>query len=84
MELPLFFFLYQLDEMFAVVLSSHSTPASRLGNNRQVNITVHESDDPFGVIQFIQPQLMFSIDESKGMDIYSGICVCYLNKILEF
>lgn len=71
----LLLFSYQLDEMFTVVLSSHSTPASRLGNNRQVNITVRKSDDPFGVIQFIQPQLMFSINESKGMDIHSGICV---------
>ncbi|XP_053084899.1 adhesion G-protein coupled receptor V1 isoform X1 [Pangasianodon hypophthalmus] len=64
--------LPELDEMFSVVLSSHSTPASRLGNNRQVNITVHKSDDPFGVIQFIQPQLMFSINESKGMGIHSA------------
>ncbi|XP_058231364.1 adhesion G-protein coupled receptor V1 isoform X3 [Hemibagrus wyckioides] len=64
--------LPELDKMFAVVLSSHSTPASRLGNNRQVNITVRKSDDPFGVIQFIQPQLLFSINESKGMDIHSA------------
>ncbi|XP_053337317.1 adhesion G-protein coupled receptor V1 [Clarias gariepinus] len=64
--------LPELDEMFAVVLSSHSTPASRLGNNRQVNITVRRSDDPFGVIRFIQPQLLFSINESKGMDIHSA------------
>ncbi|KAI5088303.1 G-protein coupled receptor 98 isoform X2, partial [Silurus meridionalis] len=64
--------LPELDEMFAVVLSSHSTPASRLGNNRQVNITVRKSDDPFGVLQFIQPQLMFSINESKEMDIHSA------------
>lgn len=71
-ELLLVFSSYQLDEMFAVVLSSHSTPASRLGYNRQVNITVRKSDDPFGVIQFVQPQLMFSINESKGMDIHSG------------
>lgn len=56
-----------------MVLSSHSTPASRLGNNRQVNITVRRSDNPFGVIQFIEPQLMFSINESKGTDVYSGM-----------
>lgn len=73
---------YQLDEMFAVVLSSHSTPASRLGNNKQVNITVRRSDDPFGVIQFIQPQLMFSINESKGMDIHSGVLSNYSTRIL--
>ncbi|MCI4392676.1 hypothetical protein PGIGA_G00148550 [Pangasianodon gigas] len=64
--------LPELDEMFSVVLSSHSTPASRLGNNKQVNITVRKSDDPFGVIQFIQPQLLFSINESKGMGIHSA------------
>lgn len=67
-----------------MVLSSHSTPASRLGNNRQVNITVRRSDDPFGVIQFIQPQLLFSINESKGMDIHSGIHVCYNCPVGEF
>ncbi|RXN21226.1 G- coupled receptor 98-like protein [Labeo rohita] len=58
----------ELDETFSVVLSSHSTPASRLGNRRQVNITVRKSDDPFGVIEFIQPNLDFTINESKAMD----------------
>lgn len=79
----LLYFSNQLDEMYAVVLSSHSTPASRLGNNRQVNITVRKSDDPFGVFQFIQPQLLFSINESKGIDIYSGIYLCYFFKTLK-
>lgn len=71
-----------------MVLSSHSTPASRLGNNRQVNITVRRSDDPFGVIQFIEPQLTFSINESKGMDIHSGMSFLnldvYLDKYIVF
>ncbi|GAA6109102.1 adhesion G-protein coupled receptor V1 isoform X1 [Tachysurus ichikawai] len=64
--------LPELDELFALVLSSHGTPASHLGNNKQINITVRKSDDPFGVIQFIQPQLLFFINESKGMDIHSA------------
>ncbi|XP_062873808.1 adhesion G-protein coupled receptor V1 [Trichomycterus rosablanca] len=62
----------ELDESFAVILSSHSTPASRLGNRRQVNITVLKSDDPFGVIQFMQLDLKFSINESKGMELHSA------------
>ncbi|XP_030633613.1 adhesion G-protein coupled receptor V1 [Chanos chanos] len=62
----------ELDETFSVVLSSHSTPASRLGNRRQVNITVRQSDDPFGVIEFIQAGLKFSINESKGMESHSA------------
>ncbi|KAK9974393.1 hypothetical protein ABG768_022494 [Culter alburnus] len=62
----------ELDETFSVVLSSHSTPASRLGNRRQVNITVRKSDDPFGVIEFIQPDLVFTINESKAMDVQSA------------
>ncbi len=65
-------FCLQLDETFSVVLSSHSTPASRLGNRRQVNFTVRKSDDPFGVIEFIQPGLDFTINESKAMDSQSG------------
>uniref|UniRef100_A0A8B9KFU6 Adhesion G protein-coupled receptor V1 n=1 Tax=Astyanax mexicanus TaxID=7994 RepID=A0A8B9KFU6_ASTMX len=64
--------LPELDEMFAVVLSSHSTPASRLGTRRQVNITVQKSDDPFGVIEFTQPGFRFSINESKAMDLHSA------------
>uniref|UniRef100_A0A4W6G876 Adhesion G-protein coupled receptor V1 n=1 Tax=Lates calcarifer TaxID=8187 RepID=A0A4W6G876_LATCA len=47
----------ELDETFSVVLSSHSTPPSRLGNHREVNITVRKNDDPFGVIEFIQSGL---------------------------
>nr|Q6JAN0.1 RecName: Full=Adhesion G-protein coupled receptor V1; AltName: Full=G-protein coupled receptor 98; AltName: Full=Monogenic audiogenic seizure susceptibility protein 1 homolog; AltName: Full=Very large G-protein coupled receptor 1; Flags: Precursor [Danio rerio]AAT07468.1 very large G-protein coupled receptor-1 [Danio rerio] len=57
----------ELDETFSVVLSSYSTPASRLGNRREVNITVRKSDDPFGVIEFIQPDLDFTINESKAL-----------------
>ncbi|XP_057203010.1 adhesion G-protein coupled receptor V1-like isoform X1 [Triplophysa rosa] len=62
----------ELDETFSVVLSSHSTPASRLGNRRQVNITVRKSDDPFGVIEFIQDGLDFTINESKAMEPHSA------------
>ncbi|XP_017551078.2 adhesion G-protein coupled receptor V1 isoform X2 [Pygocentrus nattereri] len=64
--------LPELDETFAVLLSSHSTPASRLGSRRQVNITVRKSDDPFGVIEFTQPGLRFSINESKEMGLHSA------------
>uniref|UniRef100_A0A3Q3W600 Adhesion G-protein coupled receptor V1 n=1 Tax=Mola mola TaxID=94237 RepID=A0A3Q3W600_MOLML len=56
----------ELDEAFSVVLSSHSTPPSRLGNHREVNITVRRNDDPFGVIEFIQSGLTVAINESKG------------------
>ncbi|XP_076853827.1 adhesion G-protein coupled receptor V1 [Brachyhypopomus gauderio] len=62
----------ELDEMFAVILSSHSTPASRLGDRRQVNITVRKSDDPFGVLEFTQPGLKFSINESKASEWHSA------------
>uniref|UniRef100_A0A3Q2DXJ8 Adhesion G-protein coupled receptor V1 n=1 Tax=Cyprinodon variegatus TaxID=28743 RepID=A0A3Q2DXJ8_CYPVA len=53
----------ELDETFSVVLSSHSTPPSRLGDHREVNITVRNNDDPFGVIEFIQSGLTMTIDE---------------------
>uniref|UniRef100_A0A3B4ZW94 Adhesion G-protein coupled receptor V1 n=1 Tax=Stegastes partitus TaxID=144197 RepID=A0A3B4ZW94_9TELE len=56
----------ELDETFSMVLSSHSTPPSRLGNHREVNITVRKNDDPFGVIEFIQSGLTVAINESKG------------------
>ncbi|XP_031160888.2 adhesion G-protein coupled receptor V1 isoform X2 [Sander lucioperca] len=56
----------ELDETFSVVLSSHSTPPSRLGNHREVNITVRKNDDPFGVIEFAQSGLTVAINESKG------------------
>lgn len=62
----------QLDETFSVVLSSYSTPPSRLGNHRQVNITVRRNDDPFGVIEFSQSGLTVTIDESKGEAIHQG------------
>ncbi|XP_030273384.1 adhesion G-protein coupled receptor V1 isoform X2 [Sparus aurata] len=63
----------ELDETFSVVLSSHSTPPSRLGNHREVNITVRKNDDPFGVIEFIQPGLTLSINESKGDEMHQAV-----------
>lgn len=62
----------QLDETFSVVLSSHSTPPSRLGDHREVNITIRKNDDPFGVIEFIRWGLMATIKESKEDDMHSG------------
>lgn len=62
----------QLDEDFSVVLSSHSTPPSRLGDHREVNITIRKNDDPFGVIEFTQWGLMVIIKESKEDDMHSG------------
>uniref|UniRef100_A0A3Q2PRU9 Adhesion G-protein coupled receptor V1 n=1 Tax=Fundulus heteroclitus TaxID=8078 RepID=A0A3Q2PRU9_FUNHE len=62
----------ELDETFSVVLSSHSTPPSRLGNHREVNITVRRNDDPFGVIEFIQSGLTVTINESKGEAVHQG------------
>ncbi|KAE8292326.1 hypothetical protein D5F01_LYC09693 [Larimichthys crocea] len=63
----------ELDETFSVVLSSHSTPPSRLGNHRQVNITVRKNDDPFGVIEFIRSGLTVAINESKGDKIHQAV-----------
>uniref|UniRef100_A0A3B5LER5 Adhesion G-protein coupled receptor V1 n=1 Tax=Xiphophorus couchianus TaxID=32473 RepID=A0A3B5LER5_9TELE len=63
----------ELDETFSVVLSSHSTPPSRLGNYREVNITVRKNDDPFGVIEFIQSELTVTINESKGETIHHAV-----------
>lgn len=65
----------QLDETFSVVLSSHSTPPSRLGNHREVNITVRKNDDTFGVIEFIQSGLTMAINESKGNEMHSGTLI---------
>ncbi|XP_065821533.1 adhesion G-protein coupled receptor V1 [Labrus bergylta] len=63
----------ELEETFSVVLSSHSTPPSRLGNHREVNITVRKNDDPFGVIEFIQPGLTVAINESKGDEMHQAV-----------
>lgn len=62
----------QLDETFSVVLSSHSTPPSRLGDHKEVNITVRKNDDPFGVVEFIQSGLSVAINESKGEETHRG------------
>lgn len=62
----------QLDETYSVVLSSHGTPPSRLGNHREVNITVRKSDDPFGVFEFIQSGMTLTINESKGNTMHQG------------
>ncbi|XP_070760191.1 adhesion G-protein coupled receptor V1 [Enoplosus armatus] len=63
----------ELDETFSVVLSSHSTPPSRLGNHMEVNITVRRNDDPFGVIEFIQSGLTVAINESKGDEMHRAV-----------
>lgn len=67
-----FFVCVQLDETYSVVLSSHSTPPSRLGNHKEVNITVRKNDDPFGVIEFNQSGLTVAINESKGSTMHWG------------
>ncbi|XP_041793349.1 adhesion G-protein coupled receptor V1 isoform X2 [Chelmon rostratus] len=63
----------EVDETFSVVLSSHSTPPSRLGNHREVNITVRKNDDPFGVIEFIQSGLTVAVNESKGDEMHQAV-----------
>ncbi|KAM6965415.1 adhesion G-protein coupled receptor V1 [Aplochiton taeniatus] len=63
----------ELDETYSVVLSSHSTPPSRLGNHREVNITVRRNEDPYGVIQFIQSGLTKTINESKRNETHSAV-----------
>ncbi|XP_077457045.1 adhesion G-protein coupled receptor V1 [Stigmatopora argus] len=60
----------ELDETFSVVLSSHSTPPSRIGSHREVNVTVRRNDDPFGVVQFSQSGATQVIRESKGNETY--------------
>uniref|UniRef100_A0A8C7IVD8 Adhesion G-protein coupled receptor V1 n=1 Tax=Oncorhynchus kisutch TaxID=8019 RepID=A0A8C7IVD8_ONCKI len=61
----------ELDETFSMVLSSYSTPPSRLGNHREVNITVRKNDDPFGVIEFGRSGVAEAINESKGSESHS-------------
>ncbi|XP_076586595.1 adhesion G-protein coupled receptor V1 isoform X2 [Chaetodon auriga] len=63
----------EVDETFSVVLSSHSTPPSRLGDHREVNITVRKNDDPFGVIEFIQSGLTVAINESKEDEMHQAV-----------
>ncbi|KAM3610925.1 uncharacterized protein V6R79_010649 [Siganus canaliculatus] len=63
----------ELDETFSVVLSSHSTPPSRLGNHKEVNITIRGNDDPFGVIEFIHSKLTVAINESKGDEMHQAV-----------
>ncbi|KAK2837424.1 hypothetical protein Q5P01_014636 [Channa striata] len=70
----------ELDETYTVVLSSHSTPPSRLGNHREVNITVRRNDDPFGVIEFIQSGLTVAINESKGNTVHQAVYPVVRNK----
>ncbi|XP_036383544.1 LOW QUALITY PROTEIN: adhesion G-protein coupled receptor V1 [Megalops cyprinoides] len=70
----------ELDETFSVVLSSYSTPPSRLGTAREVNITVRQNDDPFGVIEFIRPGLAEAINESKGLDSQSASYLIVRNR----
>lgn len=62
----------QLDETFSVVLGSHSTPPSRLGSRREVNVTVRRNDDPYGVIQFGRSGATMAVSESKGNETYQG------------
>uniref|UniRef100_A0A669EYL3 Adhesion G-protein coupled receptor V1 n=1 Tax=Oreochromis niloticus TaxID=8128 RepID=A0A669EYL3_ORENI len=63
----------ELDETFSVVLSSHSTPPSRLGNHREVNITIRKNDDPYGVVEFSQSGLTVAINESKGNETHQAL-----------
>ncbi|XP_054629148.1 adhesion G-protein coupled receptor V1 isoform X2 [Dunckerocampus dactyliophorus] len=62
----------EMDETFLVILSSHSTPPSRLGSHREVNVTVRRNDDPFGVIQFMQSGATVVISESKDNEAHQA------------
>lgn len=64
--------LFQLDEQYWVVLSSHGERESKLGIATVVNITILKNDDPHGVIEFASDDLIVMINESKGDDTYSG------------
>ncbi|XP_075693474.1 adhesion G-protein coupled receptor V1 [Rhinoderma darwinii] len=60
----------ELDEMYSVVLSSHSEFPSTLGEAIRVNITILKNDDPHGVMEFTSPGIVRNINESKRNDIY--------------
>lgn len=64
-----------------MVLSSYSTPPSRLGNHREVNITVRKNDDPSGVIEFGRSGLAEAINESKGSESHSGTMEQWRNSV---
>ncbi|EPQ10965.1 G-protein coupled receptor 98, partial [Myotis brandtii] len=61
----------ELDEHYWVVLSSHGERESKLGSATVVNITILKNDDPHGIIEFVSDDLIVTINESKGDDIYS-------------
>ncbi|NXK95299.1 GPR98 protein, partial [Formicarius rufipectus] len=63
----------ELDEAYAVVLSSYSEMPGKMGNATRVNITILKNDDPHGVIQFLPDELSVTIKESKGEHIYSAV-----------
>ncbi|XP_074850311.1 adhesion G-protein coupled receptor V1 [Carettochelys insculpta] len=62
----------ELDELYSVVLSSHSELPSKLGSATRVNITILKNDDPHGVIQFLPDGLVVTINESKGEEVYTA------------
>ncbi|XP_029429217.1 adhesion G-protein coupled receptor V1 [Rhinatrema bivittatum] len=62
----------ELDETYSVVLSSHSELPSTLGAAIRVNITILKNDDPHGVIEFITDELIGTIKETKGEDIFAA------------
>ncbi|XP_061673206.1 adhesion G-protein coupled receptor V1 isoform X2 [Syngnathoides biaculeatus] len=62
----------EMDETFSIVLSSHSTPPSRLGSHTEVNVTVRRNDDPFGVIEFRDSGTALPISESKGNETFQA------------
>lgn len=68
----------QLDEVYSVVLSSHSAPPSKLGAARQVDVTIRKNDDPHGVIEFSRAGLLETLNESKGSKIHSGELTCII------
>uniref|UniRef100_A0A8C8RXK2 Adhesion G-protein coupled receptor V1 n=1 Tax=Pelusios castaneus TaxID=367368 RepID=A0A8C8RXK2_9SAUR len=59
----------ELDELYSVVLSSHSELPSKLGSATRVNITILKNDDPHGIIQFLPDGLAVTINESRGEDV---------------
>ncbi|XP_069483725.1 adhesion G-protein coupled receptor V1 isoform X2 [Ambystoma mexicanum] len=58
----------ELDEMYCVVLSSHSESPSTLGEATRVNITILKNDDPHGVVEFRADALQATISESKDRE----------------
>ncbi|KAK3711287.1 hypothetical protein QZH41_015002 [Actinostola sp. cb2023] len=58
----------ELEEKFQLVLVPFGPEATQgtLGNEKVINVTISENDDPYGIIEFASADLVKRIDEKKG------------------